>query len=278
MEEPSERSPEAERQRLGGLVARSQASQLAGPARAASLADLRAGDTYAGLVRVLRNGPLKEFEHQGRPGKVARALVSDGTKALNLVAWGAQADLVSSLDRGATLRIENGYAKARDEALELHANDRAKLARAEPTNAPGETAFALAYPRRTLGELREGEEALVKARLVELHSLKSIAKCGACGERQAWPAEKCAKCGAEVRRIDLFAARLDDRTAGYRLAAFGSEARRLAGAQGEEPLDPLEDRARERLAGHEVVLVVRPRASTFGGGFELSCVAVVQAP
>lgn len=277
--EPLRTEMEGERQRLGGLVAKSDASQLTGPSKATSLAALRAGEGYTGVVRVLRSGPAKGFTYQGREGKVARALVSDGSRAITLVAWGAQADLLAGFARGAALRIEEGYAKARDEVLEMHANERAKLSLTSEGEGPGEEAFAFAYPRRTLGELREGEEALVKARLIELFSLKTILKCPACSERSAFPAEKCGACGSTpLKRVDVLAAQLDDGTAGYRLACFGSEARRLAGAKGEEPLDGLEAQTRERLSGQELALVVRPKPSVFAGGFELACVAIVKAP
>jgi len=273
--EPAE-STEVERQRLGGLVARSDAPKLAGPASASKLEDLRAGDTYTGVVRVLRNWPPKEFEYQGRAGKVARALVSDGSKSLMLVAWHAQADALAVLERGAALRIEGGYAKARDEVLELHANERAKLSPAPPNEGPGEEAWALAYHWRKLSELREGEEALVKARLVELYNVQTFAKCTSCGQRSEGIFEKCSACSSPVRRVDLLAGRLDDGSAGYRLACFGSEARLLAGVSGMGSLDGLDSQVRERLVGKEIVLLVRPKSSP-QGGFELTCVAVVRA-
>lgn len=275
MEAPTNEA-EDERQRLGGLVARSEAGRLAGQAAASSLAGLRAGDYYSGAVRVLRTWPAKEFEHQGRPGKVARAVVSDGSRSLALVAWHAQADIVAGLERGDSLKIEGGYAKARDEVLELHANEKARLSKLAPGEGPGEEAFSQAYPARKLSELREGEEALVKARIAEVYSAKTFAKCAGCGQRASLPAEKCTACGsASIRRIDVLAARLDDGSAGYRLACFGSEARKVAGAKGDEALDGLEAAAKERLNGKELSAVVRPKASAFGGGFELSCVILV---
>lgn len=266
----------AERAKLGGLVAKKEAHTLSSGNNVTSLAELRAGDSFTGTVRILRNWPAKAFESRGRPGKVARAEISDGSKVLSLVAWNAQADFLGSLERGDPLRIEGGFAKAQEDAVELHASERAHLSKAPLKGAPGIEAFQLTYPRRKLGELREGEEAIVNARVVELNSLKTISKCQACSQRFPFPTNKCPNCtSVDLKRIDVLSAQLDDGSAGYRLACFGSQARDLAGSHSMDALDGLMDKVREKLSGKEVVLVVRPKSSTWGGGFELGCVTVV---
>lgn len=273
-------SVERQRQQLGGLVSKNEAANLSAPEPAKTLLELRAGDFYTGIVRIVRNGPAKSFEHQGRPGQIARALISDGSRALSLVAWGTQATVLAGFERGTALRIEQGYAKARDEVLELHANDRARLVTPRSTDAiPGLEAFTSSYVRRTLGELREGQEALVRARLAEVYSLKTIVKCSGCGQRLELGTTTCTACGGtQIKTTDVLAARLDDGTAGYRLACFGKLAREVAHAPPSGSLDALETDVRARLFNQEITLLVRPRPSALAGGFELVGVALVQGP
>lgn len=71
--------------------------------------------------RVTRVLGFREFEKNGRKGKVANVVLADDTGSIKTVFWDRDADLVSSgkIKEGAGIRIVNGIIKERDGIREI---------------------------------------------------------------------------------------------------------------------------------------------------------------
>jgi ssDNA-binding replication factor A large subunit len=149
------------------------------------LADVSTGDLeFDAYARVLKIGEEKEFSKQdGKKGKVASCLVSDGSKQLRLVLWDKNADLARRAKVGDAVKIESGYCKAgREGDCEIHAGWKGHIV-LHPANhnlPEKEKIWQETYPRKLLSEIEDGKECIASARLAEIYEGKTILKCKAC--------------------------------------------------------------------------------------------------
>ena len=133
--------------------------------RPMKLSSLKDGDYVTAVVRVKQINCSREFERDGRKGKVSNVLVGDDTAEKTLVLWGGDADFAErKLERNACLRIENALVKNG----ELHSNLYAKLSLEENPPSVLPDYFKPAVP---LSHAREGEDffarIITKGRLIE---------------------------------------------------------------------------------------------------------------
>ncbi len=149
------------------------------------LADVSAQDVeFDAYARVLKIGEEKEFSKQdGKKGKVASFLVSDGSKQLRLVLWDKNADLAHRAKVGDAVKIESGQCKpGRDGEVEIQVGWKGHVV-LHPANhglAEKEKIWQETYPRKLLSEIEDGKECIASARLAEIYEGKTILKCKNC--------------------------------------------------------------------------------------------------
>lgn len=77
--------------------------------------------------KVTRIFEVRTFQTAQRSGKVGSFIVGDQTGQVRIAAWGSQADKLSELKEGDTVRIKSGYAKENQGKIELHLNDNSQI-------------------------------------------------------------------------------------------------------------------------------------------------------
>lgn len=78
-------------------------------------------------AKVVRIYPIKEFEREGRKGKVASLEVTDEKDTKRLVLWDPHADLVNRLRIGDIIKVQSAYVKDNAGVLEIHLGKRGRL-------------------------------------------------------------------------------------------------------------------------------------------------------
>jgi len=130
---------------LSGLVSEEGAAHIIanefGIVIVAENGRLKIKDVYAGmkqvevLGKVLNVFGVREFDKEGRKGKVGNFIIGDDTGTVRVVCWHEQAELLSQLKENDLVLIKSGYAKENNlNQKELHLNERSKVT----VNPPGE--------------------------------------------------------------------------------------------------------------------------------------------
>ncbi|MFH1696964.1 MAG: hypothetical protein ABH854_03605 [Candidatus Diapherotrites archaeon] len=250
------------------------------------LAELKAGeqnvDVYARVARIYGE---REFEKDGRGGKVLNFEIADEGAAIRAAAWNEIADVVKGLDEGELVKIEGAYAKEGLRGVELNLGWQARVLRGvkkemKPlSELPGiERAKA---EKKEISELQEGGNFEIKAKIAELQqgNLKYNI-CPKCGKKVesvsgGWV---CNACG-EVDKPDinpLIGFTAQDRSGKIRGVAFGTAAEKIMGIEKEElkrrlakedSVHILEEIAKAR-EGDELTLRGRAKANTMSGEIE----------
>lgn len=96
------------------------------------LPGMRDVETVAKVTAVYE---LREFETNGRKGKVASMMVGDETGTIRITMWGNQADNINSIKQGDIIKILSGYVRENRGYKEIHLNDKSKIL----INPKGET-------------------------------------------------------------------------------------------------------------------------------------------
>ncbi len=235
------------------------------------LSEISAADAEVdAFARVLRVFDEKEFTRQdGKKGKLASLLVSDGTRQVRLVLWDKNADLARRTKVGDAVKVESAYCKqGQNGELELHAGwkGRVVLNPYKHDLAEKEKIWKELYSRCLLSELAEGKEVIASGRVAEIYAAKTILKCKSCNATIPKPqmlppglaegtapvetiveqlqnagletqnsnpesqVPRCPSCGSnDSRDLLIVTAELDDGTASVRTTFFGKTGLELLG-------------------------------------------------
>lgn len=79
------------------------------------------------LGKVLQKYELREFDKNGRQGKVANMLIGDETGKIRVVFWNDQVELFEKLNEQDVVQIKNPFVKENNGRVELHLNDKSNL-------------------------------------------------------------------------------------------------------------------------------------------------------
>ncbi|MFW6230760.1 MAG: OB-fold nucleic acid binding domain-containing protein [Nanoarchaeota archaeon] len=88
------------------------------------LAGMRNVETVGKVVQVYE---IREFNRNGRDGKVANFLLGDDTGVIRIVLWNDQAEILKTLKEGMTVKVVSGYARSNNNRVEIHLNEQSKL-------------------------------------------------------------------------------------------------------------------------------------------------------
>ena len=114
--------------------------------------------------RVQQKYELREFNTNGRQGKVASLVLADETGRIRVVMWGDQADNLNNLKENDILKVQGGYVRNNTGRLELHINDRSKVI----INPPGESVNAVQAVQQARAERKEIKDISEKDAFAEI--------------------------------------------------------------------------------------------------------------
>jgi len=252
-------------------------------ANAMKLNEIMAGidniDAYARVARVYKQ---RAFEKDGRPGVVINFDLADETAALRAAAWNELAESVGGLSAGKLIKIEGGYAKEGISGVELNLGWQARVIE-NPKYTMDELSKLSAggIERKKIGELAEGENTEISAKVVEIQPGNLHYKtCPKCGRKVESISEGfvCNICG-EVGRPRINAVigfELGDSGIRMHAVAFGGEAEELIGMNGAGIINALEKEGAavviedlsQKLVGREFIFRGRAKKNSLSGELE----------
>lgn len=190
--------------------------------------------------KVVRKFEIREFQVNGRAGKVANLVIGDETGTIKLVCWGAKADEVSRVNEGDILKIRSGYVRENNGFKEVHMNDKSNVVINPPgvsINIVTETAKPAAL-RKAINELNENSSNVeLFGTVVQSFEPRFFEVCPTCGKR-AKPVDGKFVCDEHQSVVPDYSyvinAVLDDGTETIRTVFFRQQAEKLIGKSKDE--------------------------------------------
>lgn len=134
------------------------------------LSSSRVGSLVSAKVRVLNVFSPKRFQTAERSGRLCKIRIADASAVADLVLWNSDVETASRIQRNDVLCLQDVFCKIQ-EPMELHSRLSSEIWVSDAT-APALPVSPVVS--RRLGELQEGQEADVFARLVEKQPLKEF--------------------------------------------------------------------------------------------------------
>ena len=187
-----------------------------------SISDISEGKATV-YGKVMEKYQKREFESNGRSGKVSSLLISDGSK-VRVVLWGDQADLIDSIKLGDTIKVENGTVKRVNDKYEIHVNWDSRVL-INPDDAPDLTGVVIETKRTHINELKPGETAEIRGTVVNVFPPTIIKICPVCGRVVE---DVCPEHGKSKKTI-ILNIEIDDGTGVIRGVLFRDMAERFLG-------------------------------------------------
>jgi len=121
-------------------------------------------------ARIVRVFEPREFEREGKKGKVANVIISDGTASCRLSLWDEQTALLEKLQPGQAIEIGDGYSKDDGRGgVEIRLGRYGRMKLLENSDLPDVSQVQNGSPTRTdVMALKEGQMAEVRASVVQL--------------------------------------------------------------------------------------------------------------
>ncbi len=179
---------------------------------------------------------IKEFDKNGRKGKVANLIINDGTASTRLVLWNEKTDLLNDLQVGDIVKIENGYTKEGMRGVEVQANSNTTLTR-NPEGVKISEIKEEKAKRVLVGQLKEGEFSEVKGAITAHFGNNFVHDmCASCNKKITFG--KCDRCGGtQTKKLLILNVSIDDGSGTVRAALFRETAEKLIGLKAEQAVD-----------------------------------------
>ncbi len=219
-------------------------------------------------ARIIRIFEPREFEKEGKKGKVANIILGDSTGSLRLSLWDNQTEMLEKLKPGMAVETFGAYTKEDGMGgVEIRLSKRGGIKLLEESDLPKIEEVpkkAANLQRKIITNLKEGEMCEIRAALVQLFDSATFYEvCPTCGKRLI-KEEKILKCKihGEVKPSYsmVISGVIDDGTGNIRAVFFRDAASQLSGMTIEEAKEKgdsfLEDLD---ILGKEFVLTGRSR-------------------
>lgn len=152
---------------------------------------LKVKNIYAGmrnvevLGKVLNKFEIREFDKEGRKGKVGNFVIGDETGTIRIVCWHDQTEIMGNLKEGDIVLIKSGFARENNlNQKEIHLNERSKALINPEGERIGEVRQGLSYERKKVGELNEGMDGVeLLGTVVQISDPRFFNVCPECYKR-----------------------------------------------------------------------------------------------
>jgi replication factor A1 len=241
-----ERRVEAKRAKLSGLISREGAAQIIAAELGISFEDqeLKISELMPGMRKVNVVGkvtsvfPVRQYEKNGRSGKVVNFMIADETGGTRVVLW--DTNHISMIENGEVksgVVIEIKNASTRDG--EIHLSGFSELKKSGVVMAS--VTMEKSVSDKSIEELRQGQDARVRGIVVQIFQPRFYSVCPECNKKVVQESEKfrCVEHGVvkpKDRAILNFV--MDDGTETMRVVMFSDSINSLV------PEDDLKDVAK----------------------------------
>lgn len=273
--EEIERKIEAKRARLSGLVSKEGAAQIVAAELGINfdqermkIAELLHGMRRANIIgKILEIYPVREFNKNGREGKVCNMLVADESSNTKVVLWDTHhIGLIeqNKLQKGDVVEISNANVRNG----EIHLSSFSDIKKSK--ELLGEVVEGKVFEERKIKDVKGGERFKTKAVIVQMFVPRYFEVCPKCGKRVI--EGKCAGEHGEVegKKRALLSVVLDDGSESIRGVLFGEQINKLG--LSDEEIFSLEQFAlrKEELLGAEKFFSGSARANQLYNTIELN--------
>jgi replication factor A1 len=192
--------------------------------------------------KVTRKFDIREFNVNGREGKVGSFIIGDETGTIRIVCWGDKANELANINENDIIKVKSGYVKENNGLKEVHMNDKSTIIK----NPEGETVTTVAQTqkpaatRKTINELDENSNNVeLFGTIVQSFEPRFFEVCSKCGKR-AKPVDGNFVC-ADHQNVSpdysyVMNLVLDDGTETIRSVFFRDQVEKLLGKSKEEVL------------------------------------------
>lgn len=223
------------------------------------------------IGKVMQIFPVREFETNGRQGKVASLVIGDETGSIRLVLWGDQTDNISKIKQNDIIKMMSGYVRENQGRKEIHLNDRSKIMVNPPGESVGEvpeqTFERPTANRKPINELQETDSNIeILGTIVQAFEPRFFEVCPECGKRSRMVEGEGYKCQTHgTVNPDysyVFNAVIDDGTETIRTVFFRNQMERVLGMDKENILKFREsperfDEVKNDLLGNQIKIIGR---------------------
>lgn len=272
--EDLERKVEAKRAKLSGLVSKEGAAQIVAAELGINfdkermkISELIQGMKRANILgKIIDVSPVRNFNKNGREGKVVNLLVADESSNVKVVLWDTNhISLVESnkLKKGDVVEISNG--SVRNGELHLSSFSDIKLSNEKIDNAVTEKVFAA----RSLADAKPGQTLKIRAFIVQTFEPRYFEVCPECGKKVV--EGECAVHGrTTAKKRALLNLVLDDGTETIRSVMFGESINKLG--LSDEEIFSLEKFSEKKLSliGEEKIFFGNVRSNTLYNTLEFN--------
>ena len=229
--EEIERKVEAKRAKLSGLVSKEGAAQIVAAELGVNLdkerlniSELVHGMKRANILgKVIDMSPVREFNKNGREGKVCSLTVADESSNVRVVLWDTNhISLVEQgkIKKGDILEISNGSVRN----SELHLSSFADIKHSK--ESLGDVVEERVFASKKLKDVKPGDKMSVRALIVQSFEPRYFEVCPECSKKAV--EGKCVEHGAvEAKKRALLNVVLDDGTETIRCVFFGEQINKL---------------------------------------------------
>nr|MBA4405371.1 hypothetical protein [Nanoarchaeum sp.] len=196
------------------------------------------------LARVVSIYGVREFNKEGRSGKVANLLIGDETGSLRLVIWDEK--LIKLLEDGAinegdVLRVNNAYSRVNNNYNELHLGSRAILDINPDGEKVAEVQARVGNVEKAesvkISELKEGMQVELNGTVVQLFEPRHYLACPNCNKK-VFQQGLDYKCNThdivEPKKSPIVNIFFDDGSGNVRIVLFANQAAQLLNKSHEE--------------------------------------------
>jgi len=208
------------------------------------------------LGRILRMFPEKEFEKNGRKGRLLNFLLGNGKAVVRATAWDSAIDEVKRAQPGDAVKIEGAYTKEGLQGIELQLGFRARIIREPESARKLPPAVEMRQEQKAIekkvGELQEGSGMVqLNAEIVDvLPGNLRFNVCPKCGKKAeaaegGYLCEQCGEVQPGIRAV--VSLRIKDETGEIDAVLFAEQAEKAIGLKKEELKKRLEVNTAEQL-------------------------------
>jgi len=229
--EEVERRVEAKKAKLSGLISKEGAAQIIAAELGINFEDqdLKISEIMPGMrkvnviAKIINLFPIREYEKNGRSGKVANFIIADETGNTRAVLW--DTNHISLLESGEIKQddvVEIKNASTRDS--EIHLSGFSEIKKSEKVLADVKTEKMVS--EATLAEVNQGQTVKIRGIVVQIFQPRFYSTCPECRKKVVAEGEKfnCAEHGAVMpkeRAILNFV--LDDGSETMRVVMFSDQ-------------------------------------------------------
>jgi len=218
-------------------------------------------------ARVIRIFETRNFEREGKKGKVASIILGDETGNIRLSLWDNQTDIIEKLKPGMAVETFGAYTK--DNAIggvELRLGNRGGIKLLEQSDLPtiDKLQKAVDIERKYISDLKEGENAEIRASVVQVFETGIFYEiCPQCESRVVKEGNefKCSEHGkVEPAKTIVLSGVIDDGTGNIRAVFFRNVALDLIGMDIKQALEKADSFFENlNILGKEFIMIGKAR-------------------